>query len=66
MREYLIYKMRVKNISNDNLAQLLNVTEKTIRNKISGLTDFTWSECITIKTELFPEEEYETLFENIK
>lgn len=64
MREYLIYKMRSENVSRDEICSLLNVSEKTFRNKLSGRTDFNWSECKAIKNTFFPDEEYEMLFEN--
>lgn len=64
MREYLIYKMREKNVSRETLCSMLHVSDKTLRNKLSGRTDFTWSECKSIRKRYFPEEEYEKLFEN--
>lgn len=64
MREYLIYKMRESNISREEICKVIHVSEKTLRNKLSGRTDFTWRECRTIRKRYFPNEEYESLFEN--
>jgi putative transcriptional regulator len=65
MRAYLIYKLKTRNIPNEDLQKLLEVSEKTIRNKLSGRTDFTWTEAKLIRNTYFPEEDYDTLFESI-
>lgn len=62
MREYLLYKMKCKNISREQICELIGVTEKTLRNKLSGVTDFTWGEAKAIRNKFFKEEEYEDLF----
>ena len=41
MRDFLEYRMNQENVSRSDLQKLLDVSEKTIRNKISGATDFT-------------------------
>lgn len=64
MREYLLYKMKCKNVSREQVRKLIGVSEKTLRNKISGKTDFTWGEAKLIRNTFFKEEEYEELFEN--
>lgn len=62
MRDYLVFRMKQKNVARSSMCELLNVSDKTLRNKISGRTDFTWREAQLIRNTYFPEEEYETLF----
>ncbi len=64
MRSYLKYKMETENVSKDDICKLLSVSEKTFRNKLSGITDFTWTEARTIRNNFFPNEDFEKLFEN--
>ena len=52
-----------KNITSAAVAELLNVSERTVRAKIKGETDFTWGEVQTIKKQLFPDINEEYLFE---
>jgi len=63
MRAYLEYRMKQENVSRLDLQNLLGVAEKTIRNKLSGETDFTWSEAKKIRNAFFPEEDLAILFE---
>lgn len=51
-----------KGISTRALARLIGVSEKTAWNKANGQNEFSVSEAITVKHELFPEYEYEYLF----
>lgn len=62
MYQYLVYRMKVKGISNEMVYKALGVTEKTLRNKIQGITPFTWEEVKKIKQSFFPEENIEELF----
>ena len=48
------------------LANFLGVTERTVRNKILGVTDFTYTEVAKIKRELLPEYDTEYLFSSGK
>lgn len=66
MKAYLEYKMKVKNVSREAVQDLLKISEKTLRNKLSGRNDFTWSEAKSIRNTYFPEEDYDKLFENIE
>lgn len=66
MREYLLYRMKCKGVSREQLRGLIGVTDKTMRNKISGRTDFTWGEAKAIRNAFFEDEKYEDLFENAK
>lgn len=51
-----------KKISNKAIAALLGVSEKTLANKMTGQTDFTYPEACKIKRELCPEYDFEFLF----
>lgn len=63
MRAYLEYKMKEQGVTREKMRNLLNVSEKTLRNKLSGETDFTWKEAKLIRRTFFPTEDYEKLFE---
>lgn len=49
---YLILKLQMerKKLSVAKTAMLIGVTEKTLRNKIKGKTDFTWTEVLKLKS----------------
>lgn len=51
-----------KGITIKSLAEFLQVTEKTARNKIQGKTEFTLSEVKKINKYLFPEYAFSYLF----
>ncbi len=51
-----------KGITTKALAEFLQVTEKTARNKIQGKTEFTLSEVKKINKYLFPEYAFSYLF----
>lgn len=63
MRAFLEYRMKQEGVSRTDLQTLLNVSEKTIRNKLSGETDFTWSEAKAIRNKYFPKDDFVELFE---
>ena len=63
MKAYLEYRMKQEGVTKNDLKNLLQVSEKTIRNKLSGKTDFTWKEVKTIKNKYFPDDDLECLFE---
>ena len=54
--------LHTKRIPSKAIADMLGITEKTFRNKMQGITDFTWGEILKIKA-LFPEYEINYLFE---
>ncbi len=62
---YLRLKFEIsrKGYTISQFADLLNMAEKTLRNKINGVTDFTWSECLTIRKKLNSDLSLEELFE---
>ncbi|MHC1722775.1 MAG: transcriptional regulator [Aminipila sp.] len=62
MRAFLEYRMKVEHVSKQDIQTLIGVSEKTLRNKLMGLTDFTWSEAKKIKNEFFPRDDYDELF----
>lgn len=64
MRAYLEYRMKVNGVSRQSIQALIGVTEKTLRNKLQGVTDFTWTEAKKIRNSYFPTEDYDTLFSN--
>lgn len=47
----------------EKFAKLINVSEKTLRNKINGITDFTWSEVLLIRNLINPNMKLEELFQ---
>ena len=51
-----------KNITLVDIADLLGVNYRTVRNKINGVTDFSFGETVAIKKVFFPEYELEYLF----
>lgn len=63
MKSCLEYRMEQEGVTRSDLKNLLQVSEKTIRNKLSGKTDFTWKEVKTIKNKYFPDDDLECLFE---
>lgn len=63
MRAYLEYRMKQENVSRADIQNLLGVSEKTVRNKLSGETDFTWGEVREIRNKFFPKDDFNKLFE---
>lgn len=63
MRAYLEYRMKQENVSRADIQNLLGVSEKTVRNKLSGETDFTWGEVRKIRNIFFPKDDFNKLFE---
>lgn len=62
MYQYLVYRMKVNGITNEAVCDLLDISDKTFRNKIKGVTAFTWNEAKKIKQAFFPEDDIEELF----
>lgn len=52
------------NVTYFDIQQVLNCTEKTVRNKLNGVTDFTYSEVKRLRDELFPGMDIEYLFDD--
>lgn len=53
-------------IKRKDVAEALGISEKTLYNKIHGESEFSISECLTIKDMFFPELELEQLFKKGK
>jgi len=56
-------EMARQGISNKSLAEHLNITDRALRNKLSGASEFTWEQVCKIQTELFPHMNKDYLFE---
>ena len=53
--------MDESNITTTHLAAILGIAEKSVRNKLNGITDWTWPEAKNLTT-LFPKYNMEWLF----
>lgn len=51
-----------KDLKTEDIAKALDVNEKTVRNKISGITPFTFPESLVVRDSFFPELDIEYLF----
>lgn len=56
-------EMARNNVRNEDIAKAIKKDERTIRNKRSGVTDFTWNETLIIRNVFFPSLQLEYLFE---
>lgn len=66
MYSNLYNALKTKGISIKKYAEFLNVTEKTVQNKINGSTEFTLSEVNKTLDFIFPEYTLTYLFKNDK
>lgn len=53
-----------KGVSNKKLAEMLNITEKTLWNKLNGQTEFSLREALIICSTICPEYRMEYVFRN--
>ena len=60
--ENLRATMRSKNISANAIAAVIGTTEKTVNNKLNGISDFSAPEAIRIYKSLFSEYDFMYLF----
>lgn len=58
-------EMARSNLLISSMAKKLKLNERTLGNKLSGKTEFTWSEVNRIRTLFFPTCSLEYLFEQI-
>lgn len=58
----LKYEIQRKGYSIDMFSNRIGISEKTLRNKINGITDFTWSEVLLIRKLIDPKMKLEELF----
>lgn len=52
------HKVQVKDI-----AASIGISERTMKNKLNGVTDFTWGQACRIQKEFFPELSKDYLFD---
>lgn len=62
----LAAKLKENHIKLTRLAQLLCITEKSLYNKLRGITPFTWDEVCTVRAAWFPDVSSDDLFERLK
>lgn len=58
--------LKIKGLSSEDLAKLLDVSSKTARNKINGITQFTLPEANKIMSFIFPEYSMDYIFKEVK
>lgn len=56
-------KMPRFNVTYFDIQRVLDCSEKTVRNKLNGVTDFTYGEVKRLRDELFPGMSIEYLFD---
>lgn len=50
----LLAEMERYGVTKRDIANCLNISDRTVRNKVNGLTDFSWSETCKIQQNIFP------------
>ena len=60
MLEREIFERGIKKTA---IAKTINATEKTLRNKLTGVSKFSWEEACVIQTTHFPDRTKDYLFE---
>ena len=50
---YLEGKIAERNVSKAEIAKQLNITQRAFSNKLSGKSEFTWNEVLTMQTHFF-------------
>ena len=58
----LSHELRRKNITQNVVARMIGVTDKTLTNKLNGTTEFTINAAVTIRNNLLPEFTMDYLF----
>lgn len=61
----LAKELKNKGITYRAVAGLIGCTEKSVQNKMSGVTDFTLAEVLLINENMFPEYELKYLFKRV-
>lgn len=56
-------EMARNNVRNEDIAKAIKRDERTVRNKKSGITEFTWNEVLIIRDKFFQKLTLEYLFE---
>lgn len=62
MRRNLLAEMQRFQVANADIQQLIGCTDKTVRNKISGATEFSLREAFLVRDTFFPGMRVEYLF----
>lgn len=65
MYRELLGEMVKKGITRKFIAQKLKISDKTLFNKLNGITEFTWSEIKLIRKLVAPNKKLEDLFKTI-
>lgn len=58
-------EMKRFGVTSGDLQKLLNVSERTIRNKLNGDTDFTYPEAVKVRDTYFPSMRMEYLYSKV-
>lgn len=59
-------EMTRNGIKNEDIAKAIGRDERTVRNKRSGATEFTFSEALAIRDKFFPSLTLEYIFKQLK
>ena len=63
MYPVLTAEIAKREIKRKHVAEIIGINERTLRNKMSGKTDFTWLEVNKIQSTFFPDIDVMTLFD---
>ena len=66
MYQNLRGEMAKANITVVSLAAQIGVSEKTLRNKLNGETDFTWKEALSVRKIVNPAMSMEEMFQSFE
>ena len=66
MYRELLGEMVKRGITRNEIAQKLEITPKSLFNKINGKTEFTWKEVKAIRKIVAPEKTLEELFKEVE
>ena len=58
----LVGEIAKRGIKKSAMARQLNISDRTLRNKLSGISAFTWPEVLSINSCFFPEMDPRELF----
>ena len=66
MYRELLGEMVKKGITRKTIARELKISDKTLFNKLNGITEFTWSEIKLIRKIVAPDKKLEDLFQIVE
>lgn len=58
----LLAEMNRYGVTNTDIEEVLECSPRTVTNKLSGVTDFTFPEAVKLRDRLFPNQRLEYLF----